>query len=93
VHVPRLGPPVRRFLLGFRLAPLASGLTVRHLSLEQGIEGSNPSSPAKSPKLVAGRIHTDPAVDVPTVPKGELPSTFGIVPPGGDRTMIQSENP
>ena len=30
------------------VAPLASGLTVRHLSLEQGIEGSNPSSPAKS---------------------------------------------
>ena len=27
---------------------LASGLTVRHLSLEQGIEGSNPSSPANN---------------------------------------------
>ena len=28
------------------VAPLASGLTVRHLTLDQGIEGSNPSSPA-----------------------------------------------
>jgi hypothetical protein len=27
---------------------LASGLTVRHLTLDQGIEGSNPSSPANS---------------------------------------------
>jgi hypothetical protein len=33
------------------VAPLASGLTVRHLSLEQGIEGSNPSSPA-NPKIL-----------------------------------------
>jgi hypothetical protein len=34
------------------LAPgalLASGQTVRHLTLDQGIEGSNPSSPANSP--------------------------------------------
>jgi len=32
-----------------RISPgaLASSLTVRHLPLEQGIEGSNPSSPAK----------------------------------------------
>ena len=35
-----------------RGALLASGQTVRHLTLDQGIEGSNPSSPAKTLNLV-----------------------------------------
>ena len=36
-------------------ASLASGLTVRHLTLDQGIEGSNPSSPA-NPQLVVAAV-------------------------------------
>ena len=49
--VPRWVPRLRRLSPRGRLraparASLASGLTVRHLTLDQGIEGSNPSSPA-----------------------------------------------
>ena len=45
------GPGKRRSrALDLALA-LASGLTVRHLTLDQGIEGSNPSSPANCEPL------------------------------------------
>src|SRR5579862_359264 len=41
--------------------PLASGQMVRHLTLDQGIEGSNPSSPANPLRRRRGCQRTDPA--------------------------------
>src|SRR6266550_2515364 len=40
--------PVRREVARMSAAPLASGQAVRRLTLDQEIEGSNPSSPASS---------------------------------------------
>ena len=39
-------------------APLASGQAVRRLTLDQEIEGSNPSSPASSPRVAVQNLPT-----------------------------------
>ena len=52
---------------GILCGSLASGQTVRHLTLDQGIEGSNPSSPANSLSVKQGRRVLPAAFLIPEV--------------------------
>ncbi len=68
---------------GILLVSLASGQTVRHLTLDQGIEGSNPSSPATPSRV---QWPSDAAGGLGREPKHELLAgreAVGHLPCGG----------